>query len=119
MAEEVKDPSAKEPTKRKAALDKRTEVQKTAGKAQKAVDALYLKWSKEPVFEDFMKVINSFADYHRKISQDGIAYKRLSSDRVEEITLDPTQRVGHLDKAAGIQEILDYIDRRLQSFKSE
>jgi hypothetical protein len=89
---------------------------KTAAGATKTLNNLYLQAKKDPVFQNIIKVTQSFIDYHNKLAQDGVGYKENINGQgaklQETIELSDAQRVAHLNKAAAQQEILDYIDRR-------
>lgn len=80
--------------------------------AEKALTAEYLKIAKTPAFQDLLSKVKSFGDYHLKIAKDGVGLKDVSEGRQEIIKLSHEERVSELDKAAGIEEILDYLTRK-------
>jgi hypothetical protein len=89
-----------------------------AGEAQ-TLKAQYLQESDSPVLQDILAKARSFADYHTKLARDGVGYRntgaRLEDGSVEQelFFFDPAKRVSELDKAAGILELVDYVERQL------
>lgn len=69
--------------------------------------AEYLKLKDSPVLSDLLEKARSFAAYHTTIARDGVG----ADGEGNTIYLEPHKRVSELDKAAGIQEIIDYIGR--------
>ena len=85
--------------------------------AQKLLKAEYFKIKKSAAVEDLLIKMRGFIDYHTKVAKDGVAYengKDADGNLIQHtVRFTPEQRVSHLDKAAGLEEILDYIDRQL------
>lgn len=96
-------------------------AKKTKERAAKIRDtnAMYLSEKDNPILLDLMAKLKTFQAYHNKIAQDGIGARPTGhklvdgSAEVETIYLTNDQRAGHLDKAAGLQELADYVDRML------
>ncbi len=69
---------------------------------------------------DFRAKAEQFIKYHHKIAQDGMGarptgYKLQSGEQeIENYYLTDSQIAGEMKKAAGIQEMLDYLDRMLE-----
>lgn len=96
----------------KAGTKRRAETSQT-------LQAAYKAESDGPVLTDLVKNAKQWIQYHHKVAQDGVGSK--PSGRINEngqpefsvVTLTQAERVSHLDKAAGIQEVLDHIDRKI------
>lgn len=115
----VVDPSQKVLTKRQEIIKKHQDRAETVKSAHKALSAQYLQIKSTEAMQDLYTKMVGFHDYHLKLAQDGVGYESTGqSDKDGEvimrtIRLTPEERTGHLDKASGIQEIIDYLDRRL------
>lgn len=81
---------------------------------------LYQSESEGPLLEDILERARKYIKYHIKIAQDGVGSRKTgdkyenNQDVMEVYYLTPTERVTHLDKAAGIQEIIDTIERLME-----
>lgn len=88
---------------------------------EKQLKADYRKIKDEPAFVDLVAKIRSFAEYHTKIAKDGVGFENKVIGQHEGapiqeqvvVKLTHEQRVTDLDKAAGIEEILDYVTRKV------
>lgn len=82
--------------------------------------AEYQQRREDPVLQDILTKAKTFIAYHNKIAQDGVGSIKTGdkyqngSDVYEVRTLSHEERVGHLDKSSGIQELVDYINRQLE-----
>lgn len=110
--------------------DQRTRVQKKAAIHKKnsqdraselsGIKAAFQAEKDGIVVQDVLKKARSFAQYHLKIAQDGLGARKTGyklqdgSDEVENIYLTNDQRAAHLDKASGLQELIDYIERQIK-----
>lgn len=106
--------------KRQKAVKRQGEQRKALKGDQAALLVSYKKLQKDPAFLDLMKNVNDFIKYHQKLAQDGIGYTIKSVDGKtvqEEKHFTPSERTGHLDKAAGIQEIIDFVGRKFQKLE--
>lgn len=71
------------------------------------------------VVPHIIEMCEQFKKYHLKIAQDGVGARKTgyklqdNTEEVENFFLSNHQRAGHLDKASGLQEIIDYIDRQI------
>lgn len=113
----------------KVKQDNRTRAQKAKdlheANTQKRADELatlkgfYLAEVDNPVLLDILNKIEAFKAVHLKVAQDGVGSRKTGekyengSDVFDLIYLTPAQRAAHLDKAAGLQEIADYIGRMI------
>lgn len=107
--------------------DKRTRVQAKAAAHEKAskdraeeisnLKMAYQAGQSSLIVDDVLKKARAFAAYHVKVAQDGVGARKTGyrlengEDEVENVYFTAEQRVGHLDKAGGIQELIDYIER--------
>lgn len=100
---------AKGDVHKKAAAERQSE--------EDAIKASYIKIAKEPAMQDVITKLKELVGYHEKIAKDGVGYKNVTNaDGVtnqELIYFTPEKRLGELDRAAGIEEGLSYIERRL------
>ena len=110
--------------------DKRTRIEKVKEvherKSQERSEALaltkaqYLVEEQNPVILDIIGKAKSFAAYHTKMAQDGVGYRNtghvLKNGMPEQelYFFTSEKRVSELDKAAGILELLDYIERQFK-----
>ena len=103
--------------KRTAAAKKQAEQKKEQKADVRALLLSYQKIKDEPAFKDLLKNVNDFARYHVKLAQDGVGFKYGKDGDGKPVTTEvaftPEQRTGHLDKAAGQQEIIDFVERKL------
>lgn len=100
--------------------EKKKEASKTAKKARLALMAQYRELEEHPAFVDLRAKIAGFDAYHMRLAKDGVGYQPTGrvlengDNEMKEVRLTPDQRGGHLDNAAGISEISDYIARMLK-----
>ena len=105
--------------------DKKNRIQKVQElhqrKDKERADAIsliktsYLIEQQNPVILDILAKAKSFAEYHMRIAKDGVGYKIIEKGEEPEIYhLTSEKRVSELDKAAGISELLDYIERQFK-----
>jgi hypothetical protein len=112
---------------KKAQLKKTTKANKDKARANDVVDMklAYGMPEVKVVLDDLRAKIDLFQKYHLKIAQDAVGARKTGyklddgTEEVENVTLNPAERAGHLDKSAGIQEISDYIDRMLTPVSAE
>lgn len=77
--------------------------------------AQYLAEQNSPVVMDILVKAKSFAAYHTRIAQDGVGYKSNEKGAEPEIYhLTNEKRVSELDRAAGILEMVEYIERQFK-----
>lgn len=104
--------------KRAAAVHKKNTKERAA--AAQGVKALYMAEAENPVLIDIITKAQSFVKYHTKMAQDGVGVRKTGhvlengTAEVETVYYTTEKRVGELDKAAGILELLDYIERQLK-----
>ena len=58
-------------------------------------------------FGDILRFARQMSAYHTKVAKDGVAY----NEKAETVNLDPQKRLSELDRAAGIEEIVAYLER--------
>lgn len=114
MAEATK---AKNRTRAAKALhEKKSEDRRADAQLTKAA---YLKEKDSIVLQDVLEKAQSFAKYHTKMAQDGVGVRQTGhkledgQPDMETVYYSNEKRVSELDKAAGILELVDYIERQL------
>jgi hypothetical protein len=113
--------AVKTANKTRAQRAKATNIKNTKKRAEKAqsVQAMFAAEKDSPVLADILAKAKHFIEYHNKIAQDGVAARKTGhklvdgSDEIEIVDLTNDKRAGHLDKSAGIQELVDYIEAKL------
>lgn len=114
MANKVKDANATRGQKAKALHDEKV---KAARNEHEALKAVYLQEKDSPILADIISKAKRFQEYHVKLAQDGMGARKTGhklvdgSDEVENYFLTDSEIAGNMKKAAGIQEIVDYITR--------
>lgn len=104
--------------KRKKVEAHQRAVRERASEA-KHVKAIYQDTVHDELLADLIRKGNSFVDYHLKIAKDGVGAKKTGfkledgTEEVQNVFLTQAERCAHLDKAAGIEELLNYIQRQL------
>lgn len=109
---------------------KRTRVQAKAEAHKKATkdradDIAYVKAAYQAeregvVVQDVLAKAKAFAAYHTKVAQDGVGARKTGfklengQDEVENVYFTNEKRVSELDKAAGLMELVDYIERQIK-----
>lgn len=104
---------------KKRSVAKKTHDVKTKERANQVIDlkVAYGQKDAQVVVADILEKAKKFISYHNKIAQDGVGARKTGfktandQDEVETVYLTNDQRAGHLDKSAGIQELVDYIER--------
>lgn len=115
-------------TDAKTIQDNRTRVQKAKQlheqKSKERSDkisntkAAYQSIKDHPAFLDLVEKAKTFVAYHQKIAQDGVGarptgYKlQDGSQETETYYLTAEKRVNELERAAGQQELIDYLERQ-------
>lgn len=72
------------------------------------------------VLESIVSHAEKLISYNEKIARDGVGARKTGhllengSEEVENIFLKPAERISYLDKAAGIQLLVDYIKRQIE-----
>lgn len=96
--------------------------QRTKERADKAatIKAVFQSERDGLVIQHTLKVAKQFVSYHQKIAQDAQGARQTGykledgTQEVENYFLGKDERVAHLDKASGIQELVDFIERQIK-----
>lgn len=107
---------------KRVSVSKKTHERTNKERLQKSIDvkATYAVERDKPLLNDILNKAKLFMSYHVKVAQDGVGarttgYKLENGQQeTETIYLTSEQRANHLDKAAGIQELVDYIERQFE-----
>lgn len=97
---------------------RKNEAHEQAQKERKAdIDAVNISYKKikdTAALQDIIKFAQSMVEYHGKIAKDGVGYKKIEDGKDPELVyFTAEKRLSELDKTAGIEEILDYIKRKI------
>lgn len=122
-------------TKKSTAASNKTRAQKAKAVHEKAqaervktaknLKGMYQAEKDSPLLEDILKKANGFIKYHVKIAQDGVGAKRTGhlltngAPEVENYFLSNDEIAGEMKKAAGLQELVDYIERQTKAPEAE
>lgn len=78
----------------------------------------YKKIREEPAFQDILAKAKQFAGYHLKMAKDGVGFRETGqkdeegNPLQETVFFDKDKRTTELDKAAGIEELVAYLERQ-------
>jgi hypothetical protein len=107
MADETKQKNITRAQKAKDAYAK--------GSQDRASDITTLKYEyrkrqeeRDPVLRDILAKAQAFITYHNRVARDGVAY----TEQKEIMDLSSERRIRELDRASGLQELVDYIERQ-------
>lgn len=106
--------------KTRAQKAKALHEQKTQERAsdQATLKALYLANMNDPILLDIMAKAKSFIGYHTKLAQDGTGARKTGykladgTPEIENYFFSNDEIASEMKKAAGIQELLDYLERQ-------
>jgi hypothetical protein len=93
--------------------EKHNQAKLARSNAEKELRAEYLKFKESIALADILEKSKSFMSYHSRVAQDGVAYEFDKDGQEHIVRLTADQRVGHMDRAAGIGEMVDYIERKI------
>lgn len=120
---------AKRIQSKRASVQKAQEAHKRGEKERadkiQTTQAAYAANKENPVLLDILEKGRSFVQYHTKMAQDGVGARgtgRLDEKGVEileTVYYSTEKRVGELDRASGILELLDYIERQINPPKKD
>lgn len=105
------------------AIHEKAQAERTA--VAKNTKAIYQAEKDNPLLEDILAKANGFIKYHVKIAQDGVGARKTghlltnNQPEVENYFLSNSEVAGEMKKAAGIQELVDYIERQTATPESE
>jgi hypothetical protein len=110
-------------------VEQKTRIQKVKDEHQKKANerankqnelkVSYKKIIDEPAFKDILAKAKQFAAYHLTLAKDGVGYQQTGGKDDSGNPLQATvffsheKRVTELDKAAGIEELSNYIERQV------
>jgi len=100
-----------------------THARKTKERAEEIAQVKH-EWQnakESPIVKDLLAKAKKYQAYHIKIAQDGVGARMTGhkladgSAEVENYFLSNSEIAGEMKKAAGIQELVDYIERQIES----
>ena len=109
-----------EMNRRKEVIENYKRGNKERADEAKRIKAIYKQHKDNPALTDALEKARLFADYHLKIAKDGVGIKRNGVDSngntiLEEYRLTPEERCGELDQAKGIEQLIAYVDQRINN----
>jgi hypothetical protein len=110
---------AKRIQERRRRIQSHTKADNDRAATLKHIKAVYQEDSHRELLDGLLKKGRGFIDYHVKVAKDGVAARKTGDkyengmDVIENVFLSKDERCSHLDKAAGLEELLNYIDRQL------
>lgn len=127
MAEESKKDQVKQGnvTRAQAAKIAHQKANKQRTRNENELRISYKNIKDEPAFQDILAKARQFAGYHLKMAKDGVGYRETGAKDdtgnpiQETVFFDQHKRVTELDKAAGIDEIVGYIEGRVSDERLE
>lgn len=96
-----------------------TEANKARAEKLNELRVSYKKIKDTPAFKDILYMLQHLADLHSKMAKDGVGYRDTGQKSItgvseqELIYFTPEKRVGELDRAAGLEEGVGYIERQI------
>jgi hypothetical protein len=112
-------PEIKEQTRMEKAKAAHTAASKSRADKINEVKASFKKIKDEPAFQHILLKAREFAGYHSKMAKDGVGYRQTGAldangNPIQEtVFFDHNKRVTEMDKAAGIEELIDYVERQI------
>lgn len=92
----------------------RHELAKKAAKERAALlRGEYMQIANSAALKDLVAKMHGFRDYHRQIGNDALGVAESPDGKAQTVKLNGEERLREYDKAAGIQEIIDYAERML------
>lgn len=122
MADPAQEPEARqevdEVTRRRAVKELHEKRDKERAEEIQALKAHYAQIKDSPALADIVVKAKSFADYHLKLAKDGVGARKVGVDGkgaavLEDYYLTQEQRVAELDQAKGIEQIIGYIEQKI------
>jgi hypothetical protein len=83
--------------------------------------ALYIQERENPVILDILEKLKTFSNYHTKMAKDGVGVRNTGHKlqngeaEMETVYYSNEKRVSELDKSAGLEEMLAYIERQFET----
>jgi hypothetical protein len=92
--------------------------QKERADAAAQLKVEYANVKESPALVDILVKARSFAAYHTKLAKDGIGARNMGVDDsgapiIEDYHLSSEERLGELDQAKGIEQIISYIEQKI------
>lgn len=106
--------------KREQMRERREERLKEEASKAKSLDIEWGKIKKSPAVAHWIKFLETAQEMHVRVATKGVGVKVIGQDEegkdiLDTVSLSPEERLSHLDRAAGIDEALDYLVRHLAS----
>lgn len=120
MKDETLREDVMEMNRRKKVIENYKRGNKERADEAERIKAVYKQHKDNPALLDALEKARLFADYHHKIAKDGVGMRQNGIDSkgnkvLEEYRLTPEERCGELDQAKGIEQLIAYIDQRINN----
>ena len=99
-----------DPEKRQEQKDQKALILKTRARKEKALTKSWEKIKKEVAVKELMRFISVEIDRHRKVGNDGVGVDAEG----EIVRFTNEQRISMMDRASGLEEVENYLERRLK-----
>lgn len=105
-------------TRRRAVKELHEKRSKERADEIAAVKAHYAQIKDSPALVDIVSKARSFAEYHLKLAKDGVGARKVGTDEkgqpvLEDYYLTQEQRVSELDQAKGLEQLIAYIEQKI------
>lgn len=109
-----------EMNRRKKVIENYNRGNKEREDEARRVKAIYQANKSNPALLDVLEKARRFVDYHNQIARDGVGMRQNGVDsngnRInEEYRLSSEERCSELDQAKGIEQLISYIDQRINN----
>ena len=107
-----------ETTRRRAVKELHEKRAKERAEEIQALKAQYVQIKDSPALADIVAKAKQFAGYHLKLAKDGVGARKVGTDDknqpiMEDYYLTQEQRVAELDQAKGIEQLISYIEQKI------
>lgn len=118
MPDQVPNQEVDEQTRRRAVKELHEKKAKERAEEIQALKAHYAQVKDSPAIADIIEKARSFAGYHLKLAKDGVGARKVGVDDkgnavLEDYYLTQEQRVAELDQAKGIEQLIAYIEQKI------
>ena len=109
-----------EMNRRKQVIEAHNRKRKEREDEARRVKAIYQANKTNPALLDVLEKARRFVDYHNQIARDGVGMRQNGVDSNgnkinEEYRLSLEERCSELDQAKGIEQLISYIDQRINN----
>lgn len=105
--------------KKRATIEEHARKSKERAEIASDIKGVYRAAKDSQLIKDLLSKLELFKDLHMGVARDGVGARKTGyklengQEEVENIFLTNNKRVSELDRAAGIQQVIDYIERQI------